>query len=119
MKYLNLIEERKQYRSKLVDQVTDKLLRVLKFIGVDEVYSLVIDYRNQKSKSISGRIQKLYYVNKKFNYIKVDMDYGEYSRDNMDICDLDTTDLEIILFNNFCGYYKNNNYIKLSGDYEN
>ena len=47
------------------------------------------------------------------------MDYGEYDITDLDIGDLDTTDLEMISFNKFCGYYKNNNFINLSSEYEN
>lgn len=86
--------------------------------GLDTLEDLVFDYKSLESKSISGNIQKLYYVNKTFNYIKVDMDYGEYSKHNLDIEDLDTTDLEIIVFNNIIGYYKENKLIKIAKDYE-
>ena len=46
------------------------------------------------------------------------MDYGEYYKHNLDIEDLDTTDLEIIVFNNIIGYYKENKLIKIAKDYE-
>lgn len=108
-----LIELNKLYRKRLVDSVITKLLKVLEFTGLDTLEDLVFDYKSLESKSISGNIQKLYYVNKTFNYIKVDMDYGEYSKHN-----LDTTDLEIIVFNNIIGYYKENKLIKIAKDYE-
>lgn len=113
-----LIELNKLYRKRLVDSVITKLLKVLEFTGLDTLEDLVFDYKSLESKSISGNIQKLYYVNKTFNYIKVDMDYGEYSKHNLDIEDLDTTDLEIIVFNNIIGYYKENKLIKIAKDYE-
>lgn len=113
-----LIELNKLYRKRLVDSVITKLLKVLEFTGLDTLEDLVFDYKSLESKSISGNIQKLYYVNKTFNYIKVDMDYGEYSKYNLDIEDLDTTDLEIIVFNNIIGYYKENKLIKIAKDYE-
>lgn len=113
-----LIELNKLYRKCLVDSVITKLLKVLEFTGLDTLEDLVFDYKSLESKSISGNIQKLYYVNKTFNYIKVDMDYGEYSKHNLDIEDLDTTDLEIIVFNNIIGYYKENKLIKIAKDYE-
>ena len=113
-----LIELNKLYRKRLVDSVITKLLKVLEFTGLDTLEDLVFDYKSLESKSISGRIQKLYYVNKTFNYIKVDMDYGEYSNDDLDIEELDTTDLEIIVFNNIIGYYKENKLIKIAKDYE-
>lgn len=113
-----LIELNKLYRKQLINLVTTKLLKVLEFTGLDILEDLVFDYENLMSKSISGRIQKLYYVNKTFNYIKVDMDYGEYSSDNLDVEELDTTDLEIIAFNNVVGYYKENKLIKIAKDYE-
>ena len=77
-----LIELNKLYRKRLVDSVITKLLKVLEFTGLDTLEDLVFDYKSLESKSISGNIQKLYYVNKTFNYIKVDMDYGEYSKHN-------------------------------------
>lgn len=46
------------------------------------------------------------------------MDYEEYSSDDLDIEELDTTDLEIIVFNNIVGYYKENKLIKIAKDYE-
>lgn len=113
-----LIELNKLYRKRLVDSVITKLLKVLEFTGLDTLEDLVFDYKSLESKSISGRIQKLYYVNKTFGYIKVDMDYGEYSSDDLDIEELDTTDLEIIVFNNIIGYYKENKLIKIAKDYE-
>lgn len=113
-----LIELNKLYRKRLVDSVITKLLKVLEFTGLDTLEDLVFDYKSLESKSISGNIQKLYYVNKTFGYIKVDMDYGEYSNDDLDIEDLDTTDLEIIVFNNIIGYYKENKLIKIAKDYE-
>ena len=113
-----LIELNKLYRKRLVDSVITKLLKVLEFTGLDTIKDLVFDYKSLESKSTSGNIQKLYYVNKTFNYIKVDMDYGEYSKHNLDIEDLDTTYLEIILFNNIIGYYKENKLIKIAKDYE-
>ena len=117
---VNKKELRKIYRKQLIDEVTNKLLKVLDFTGLDEINGLIINYREmKKSRSISGKIKKLYYVNKEFNYIKVDMDYGEYDITDLDIGDLDTTDLEMISFNKFCGYYKNNNFINLSSEYEN
>lgn len=108
-----LIELNKLYRKRLVDSVITKLLKVLEFTGLDTLEDLVFDYKSLESKSISGNIQKLYYVNKTFNYIKVDMDYGEYSKHNLDI-----EDLEIIVFNNIIGYYKENKLIKIAKDYE-
>lgn len=108
-----LIELNKLYRKRLVDSVITKLLKVLEFTGLDTLEDLVFDYKSLESKSISGNIQKFYYVNKTFNYIKVDMDYGEYSKHNLDI-----EDLEIIVFNNIIGYYKENKLIKIAKDYE-
>ena len=85
-------------------------------------YTYVFDLQGRLLKPSKSKIvqvgKKLYYVNKTFNYIKVDMDYGEYSKHNLDIEDLDTTDLEIIVFNNIIGYYKENKLIKIAKDYE-
>lgn len=113
-----LIELNKLYRKQLINLATTKLLKVLEFTGLDTLEYVIFDCENLESKSISGRIQKLYYVNKTFGYIKVDMDYGEYSSDDLDIEELDTTDLEIIVFNNIVGYYKENKLIKIAKDYE-
>lgn len=113
-----LIELNKLYRKQLINLATTKLLKVLEFTGLDTLEDLVFDYKSLESKSISGNIQKLYYVNKTFGYIKVDMDYGEYSSDDLDIEELDTTDLEITVFNNIVGYYKENKLIKIAKDYE-
>ena len=111
-KIMNNRKELIELNKRLVDSVITKLLKVLEFTGLDTLEDLVFDYKSLESKSISGNIQKLYYVNKTFNYIKVDMDYGEYSKHNLDIEDLDTTDLDII------GYYKENKLIKIAKDYE-
>lgn len=113
-----LIELNKLYRKQLINLATIKLLRVLEFTGLNTLEYVIFDCENLESKSISGRIQKLYYVNKTFGYIKVDMDYREYSNDDLDIEELDTTDLEIIVFNNIIGYYKENKLIKIAKDYE-
>lgn len=113
-----LIELNKLYRKQLINLATTKLLKVLEFTGLDILEYVIFDCENLDPKSISGRIQKLYYVNKAFGYIKVDMDYGEYSIDDLDVEELDTTDLEIIVFNNIIGYYKENKLIKIAKDYE-
>ena len=65
-----LIELNKLYRKRLVDSVITKLLKVLEFTGLDTLEDLVFDYKSLESKSISGNIQKLYYVNKKGQAIK-------------------------------------------------